>query len=187
MTPGAVAARGCFLAYWLSEPALAAAIYCLPREKTALTPSSITARRKARDAREYVQRERVELFKRMVFNILVTNNDDHLRNHAFLYTAIRAAGCQGRSMMSSPPLSSARSTSSTWAARLDNAPTGAGRFGIQRRAAARIIEALVERVRTWRNTFDACGVSEADSDAVAGAFRRVCDIGFAEVERAGRT
>ena len=42
-------------------------------------------------------------------------------------------------------------------------------------------------MRTWRNTFDACGVSEADSDAVAGAFRRVCDIGFAEVERAGRT
>ena len=140
-----------------------------------------------RGAGEYVQRDRVELFKRMVFNILVTNNDDHLRNHAFLYTAIRAAGCQARSMMLSPPLSSARSTSSTWAARLDNAPTGAGRFGIQRRAAARIIEALVERVRTWRNTFDACGVSEADSDAVAGAFRRVRDIGFAEVERAGRT
>ena len=30
---------------------------------------------------------RAELYRRMVFNIMVTNDDDHLRNHAFLYDA----------------------------------------------------------------------------------------------------
>ena len=41
----------------------------------------------SRGAAAHVERDRIELFKRMVFNILVTNNDDHLRNHAFLYDA----------------------------------------------------------------------------------------------------
>ncbi len=29
--------------------------------------------------------DRLELFKRMIFNILVLNNDDHMRNHGFIY------------------------------------------------------------------------------------------------------
>lgn len=39
----------------------------------------------ARGAAAYVERDRQELFMRMLFNILVTNNDDHLRNHAFAH------------------------------------------------------------------------------------------------------
>ena len=122
--------------------------------------------------------------------VLVTNNDDHLRNHAFLYDSVGrgwrlsplydvvpspevgtdrflnlAAGPQGR------------------AARLDNALAGAGAFGLGRSEAARSIEQLVACTRSWRNTFDACGVSERDSDAVANAFRRAGDIGMNEVER----
>jgi len=45
------------------------------------------------------------------------------------------------------------------AATLDNGLSGAGSFGLARRAAARIIEELVMGVRTWRNTFGECGVS----------------------------
>jgi serine/threonine-protein kinase HipA len=45
-----------------------------------------------RCAAAHVQSDRIELFKRMVFNILVSNNDDHLRNHAFLYDAQAGAG-----------------------------------------------------------------------------------------------
>jgi serine/threonine-protein kinase HipA len=32
-------------------------------------------------------RDREELYKRMVFNILVNNDDDHLRNHGFIHVA----------------------------------------------------------------------------------------------------
>jgi serine/threonine-protein kinase HipA len=144
-----------------------------------------------RGAAAYVERDRIELFKRMVFNILVTNNDDHLRNHAFLYDA---AGRGWRlsplyDVVPSPEVGTDRFLNLTVgpqgrAARLDNALAGAGAFGIQRRAAARIIEELVSRTRTWRNTFDACGVSERDSETVSGAFRRAQDIGIREVERA---
>ena len=144
----------------------------------------------ARGAAAYVERDRVELFKRMVFNILVTNDDDHLRNHAFLYDA----GARGwrlsplYDVVPSPQVGTDRFLNlgvgpNGRAARLDNALAGAGAFGITRSAAANLIEGLVARVRTWRNTFDACGVSERDSDVVASAFRRAGDIGMREVDR----
>lgn len=144
-----------------------------------------------RGAARHVQRDRVELFKRMVFNILVSNNDDHLRNHAFLYDA------QGDGWRLSPlydvvPAPQVGTERFLHlgvgprgrAATLDNALEGAGQFGLQRRAAARLIEALVAGVRPWRERFDALGVSAQDSNAVASAFRRASDIGMRAVERA---
>lgn len=144
----------------------------------------------ARGAAAYVERDRVELFKRMVFNILVTNDDDHLRNHAFLYDAA-ARGWRLSPLydvVPSPQVGTDRFLNlgvgpNGRAARLDNALAGAGAFGITRRAAARVIDALVAQTRTWRDTFDACGVSERDSDTVANAFRRAGDIGMREVDR----
>ena len=143
-----------------------------------------------RGAAAHVDRDRIELFKRMVFNILVTNNDDHLRNHAFLYDP---AGRGWRlsplyDVVPSPEIGTDRFLSLAAgpqgrAARLDNALAGAGAFGLRRSEAARIIEQLVACARTWRNTFDACGVSERDSETVASAFRHAGDIGMRDVER----
>lgn len=144
----------------------------------------------SRGAATHVERDRIELFKRMVFNILVTNNDDHLRNHAFLCDS---AGRGWRlsplyDVVPSPEVGTDRFLSLAAgprgrAARLDNAIAGAGAFGLGRSEATRTIEQLVACTRSWRNTFDACGVSERDSDAVANAFRRAGDIGMNEVER----
>src|SRR3546814_17136977 len=36
---------------------------------------------------DLIASDRHELFARMVFNIMVSNDDDHLRNHAFLFDA----------------------------------------------------------------------------------------------------
>ncbi len=144
----------------------------------------------ARGVGAYVERDRVELFKRMVFNILVTNNDDHLRNHAFLYDP---AGRGWRlsplyDVVPSPEVGTERFLNLAVgphgrSALLDNALAGAGAFGLRRSQAVPLIEELVACTRAWRNTFDACGVSERDSDTVAGAFRRAVDIGMREVER----
>ncbi|MBA2238270.1 MAG: type II toxin-antitoxin system HipA family toxin [Lysobacter sp.] len=144
----------------------------------------------SRGAAACVERDRVELFKRMVFNILVTNNDDHLRNHAFLHDP---AGRGWRlsplyDVVPSPEVGTDRFLNLAAgpqgrAARLDNALAGAGAFGLRRSEAARIIEELVACTRTWRNTFDACGVPARDSDAVANAFRHAGDIGMGEVEQ----
>lgn len=138
----------------------------------------------------YVERDRIELFKRMVFNILVTNNDDHLRNHAFLYDPVGPGWRLSPlyDVMPSPEVGTDRFLNLAVgpqgrAARLDNALEGAGAFGLRRSQAAPIIEELVGRTRSWRNTFDACGVSERDCDTVANAFRRAGDIGMRDVER----
>ena len=144
----------------------------------------------SRGAAAYVERDRIELFKRMVFNILVTNNDDHLRNHAFLNDP---SGPGWRlsplyDVVPSPEVGTDRFLNLAVgprgrAARLDNALEGAGAFGLRRSQAAPIVEELVACTRSWRSTFDTCGVSERDSSTVASAFRRAEDIGMRAVER----
>lgn len=47
--------------------------------------SAIARKLSALGASGFVQADREELFGRMVFNILVGNDDDHLRNHAFVW------------------------------------------------------------------------------------------------------
>lgn len=144
----------------------------------------------ARGAAQFVERDRRELFMRMVFNILVSNNDDHLRNHAFLFDA-QARGWRLSPLydvVPAPQVGTDRYLSlgvgpDGRAARLDNALAGAGRFGITRVRATQFIEQLVAGTRAWRNTFDRCGVTERDSDAVAPAFRRATDIGLREIDR----
>lgn len=146
-----------------------------------------------RGVASHVQRDRIELFKRMVFNILVSNNDDHLRNHAFLYDP-REDGWRLSPLYDVVPAPQVATERFLHlgvgprgrAAELDNALEGAGQFGLQRRAAARLIEALVAGVRPWRERFDALGVPARDSDRVANAFRRASDIGLRAVERAAR-
>lgn len=145
-----------------------------------------------RGAAAHVRQDREELFKRMIFNILVSNDDDHLRNHAFLYDA-DARGWRLSPLydvVPSPQVGTDRFLNlgvgpDGRAARLDNAIDGAGRFGITRHAAAAMIQELVAGTRGWRTTFDSCGVSERDSDVVASAFRRAGDIGLRAVDRLG--
>jgi serine/threonine-protein kinase HipA len=131
-----------------------------------------------------------ELFARMIFNILVSNDDDHLRNHAFLYDA------QGRGwhlsplydVVPKPQIARDRTLHlgvglQGRAARLDNALTQAGRFGLLPPAAALIIDRVVRAVRAWRETFEGLDVPRTECDRVATAFRHAGDIGMHEVER----
>jgi serine/threonine-protein kinase HipA len=134
--------------------------------------------------------DRAELYARMVFNILVSNDDDHLRNHAFLFDA------QGEGWRLSPlydvvprpQLSEERRLRLSIgpqgrSARLDNALAGAGRFGLLAPAAATIIDRVVSAVRGWRDRFEGLGVPARECDRVASAFRRAADIGMRDVER----
>lgn len=143
-----------------------------------------------RGARGHVASDRAELFARMVFNILVSNDDDHLRNHAFLYDA------QGQGwrlsplydVVPKPQVSQERVLHLAVgpqgrAARLDNAIGGAGRFGLLPPDAARIIGRVVGSVRSWRETFERLGVTPQDCDRLSSAFRRAGDIGLRDVER----
>ncbi|MBA3485646.1 MAG: HipA domain-containing protein, partial [Lysobacter sp.] len=139
----------------------------------------------ARAPRDRVQRDREEMFGRMVFNILVGNNDDHLRNHAFLYDA-EASGWQLSPLYDVVPATSPsleRDLHLTVgdmgrAARLDNALTSAGQFNLRRPEAARIIDRIHRVVRQWRMTFEAKGVSVRDCDYIESAFLHARHLGM---------
>jgi len=134
--------------------------------------------------------DRRELFARMVFNILVSNDDDHLRNHAFLYDADRSGWRLSPlyDVVPKPQAAQERLLHLSIGpqgrlARLDNAMAGAGRFGLLPPDAARIIDGVVRVLRSWRERFERWRVPIRECDRVATAFRRAADIGMQEVER----
>jgi serine/threonine-protein kinase HipA len=134
--------------------------------------------------------DRNELFARMVFNILASNDDDHLRNHAFLFDA-EGGGWRLSPLydvVPKPQVAQERLLHLSIGpqgrlARLDNALAGAGRFGLLPPDAARIIDRVVRAVRTWRDIFEGLGVPVRECDRVASAFRRAADIGMRDVDR----
>ncbi len=134
--------------------------------------------------------DREELFARMVFNILVSNDDDHLRNHAFLFDP---AGQGWRlsplyDVVPRPQVAQERMLHLAVGpqgrlATLDNALAGSGLFGLLPPEAARIIDRVARVVRSWRGVFDRLQVPERLCNQLATAFRRPADIGMGEVER----
>jgi len=134
--------------------------------------------------------DRSELYGRMVFNILVSNDDDHLRNHAFLYDADGGGWRLSPlyDVVPKPQVAQERVLHLAVGprgrqARLDNALDGAGRFGLLPPDAARIIDRVVGATRSWRATFERLGVVSRECDRISSAFRRATEIGMQSVER----
>ena len=122
------------------------------------------------------RRDLRELFRRMAFNILVGNDDDHLRNHAFLY--------DGRDWRLSPlydvvPRPHVGSNGrlilgvgeSGHDATLANALSGAANFGLKREEAAALLEDLRKRVNSrWRAALGEAGLGSVDIERLASCF-----------------
>ncbi len=118
-----------------------------------------------------------ELFGRMCFNAVVSNLDDHPRNHAVL--------AKGRDWRLSPAfdltptpmialerrdLAMACGSAGRYANR-ENLLSQHGRFLLSEEEATAILDHIVETVRNaWRPTMRRAGVSEADCEAIASAF-----------------
>ena len=124
--------------------------------------------------------DRIELFRRIVFNAAVTNNDDHPRNHAVLRTARGWRLTPAYDLVPVPLVSLERRdlamTVGTYGrtASIYNLLPQCDRFGLTDEAARKEIENIVAVVRTWRDHFRACGVSEKDVDTIAQAFLPEC-------------
>ncbi|MBV8752333.1 MAG: type II toxin-antitoxin system HipA family toxin [Hyphomicrobiales bacterium] len=122
------------------------------------------------------RRDLRELFRRMAFNILVGNDDDHLRNHAFLY--------DGRDWRLSPlydvvprPHVGSRGRlilgvgDSGHDATLANALSGTANFGLKREEAAALLEDLRERVNNrWHAALTEAGLGRVDIERLASCF-----------------
>jgi serine/threonine-protein kinase HipA len=147
------------------------------------------------------QRDARELFRRMVFNILVDNTDDHEKNHALLVVNPFA---NGRARLA--PAYDVLPTNSGQGAQeflcgdqgrdstLDNAMSQCGAFGLQPPEAAAEVMAVIQVVHTWRDHFAQAGVSPRDLSALAerldgsplGAERRGFDPARYPAVRAAR-
>ena len=124
--------------------------------------------------------DRIELFRRIVFNAAMTNNDDHPRNHAVLRTAHGWRLTPAYDLVPAPLVSLERRdlamTVGTYgrSASIYNLLSQCERFGLTSEAARKEIENVVATVRTWREHFLACDVSEKDVEYIAPAFLPEC-------------
>jgi serine/threonine-protein kinase HipA len=124
-----------------------------------------------------------ELFARMVYNIFVSNDDDHPRNHGFLWDPY-IAGWRLSPLYDVMP----RPTQATdrvlflgvgqdgRSATLDNAISAKEIFNLSLQDAALIIAKVWEKVREWKNYFEEFGASTRSIEQAENAFRHIDHI-----------
>lgn len=115
-----------------------------------------------------------ELFRRMVFNILIENTDDHEKNHGFLCRAGRwnlSLAYDVQPQLQGLHYQQLRIGKAGTEPSLANALSDRGRFMLSDDEAIAEIDALLERVSGWREVFARAGVSQADIDECARYLR----------------
>jgi serine/threonine-protein kinase HipA len=134
-----------------------------------------------------------ELFARMVLNIFLNNNDDHLRNHSFSYDVV----AQGwhlsplYDVVPQPQMSQERYLhlgvgAQGRLATLDNAMSHYGAFVQSRPQALEIIRQVWSVVRTWKTVFEQHGAGEKEMHALESAIRPLSRVASAELEKSLR-
>lgn len=124
-----------------------------------------------------VKRDLPELYRRMVFNILVTNDDDHLRNHGFLHDGKGWRLAPLYDVVPKPQVGLDRRLAikvgpAGREATLGNALAAAPRFNLAPDEARALIETTAGVVRTrWRDAFRKAGLGTADQERFATCFR----------------
>ncbi len=113
-----------------------------------------------------IRHQQAQLFRRMVFNILIDNTDDHEKNHALLrqadghyllspaFDVVPSAQGLGYQAMGVGE-QAAEST-------LGNALSQARQFGLKADAATAIVREIAARVSVWKKHFQAQGVAGQD-------------------------
>lgn len=125
-------------------------------------------RRRGVTAGEVYLSQMQELFRRMVFNILIDNTDDHEKNHALLVTdaqqyelspAYDILPC-GQALGYQQMRVGEQESDST----LSNALSMARMFGLGKDAAALEVRRVAEVVSGWKEHFRQMGVTDTDID-----------------------
>ncbi|MCR1807257.1 type II toxin-antitoxin system HipA family toxin [Stenotrophomonas geniculata] len=118
----------------------------------------------------------VELYKRMVFNACITNNDDHPRNHALLGDQNGWKLSPAYDLVPKPLVSKeSRDLALTVgkygrAASLYNLISNCETFGLSQEDAECEIKQIVDVCEHWREIYADAGVSKKDIEYIEGAF-----------------
>ncbi len=118
-----------------------------------------------------IAQQQLQLFRRMVFNILMDNTDDHEKNHALIrladgtwelspaFDVVPSAQGLGYQQL---VVGNAGSEST-----LSNALSQARQFGLKRPAATEVVRELCAGVNRWKQQFKDHGIAQRDIDILA--------------------
>ena len=116
------------------------------------------------------------LWRRMVLNVLISNTDDHLRNHGFLYDGIagwRLAPAFDINPVPTdikPRILSTAINEDDATASLDVAMSVAGYFELKPDEARAVAREVGQAVKNWRQIASARGLSKVALDRMSSAF-----------------
>lgn len=117
--------------------------------------------------------DRRELFRRMAFNVLCGNRDDHLKNHAFLRRDGAWRLSPAYDIVPQPDMDPQQAIGvgrSGSYPTIGNCLTRAPDFDLSQDEARDLVATLAARMRSWRQDFAADGVDEATIRRLARAF-----------------
>jgi len=116
---------------------------------------------------DFIKKDLEELFRRMVYNSICSNSDDHLKNHGFLYDR-EAKGWRLSPAYDIVPDKNPHDRLGLGVgpdgriAGFENIRKGAGRFGLSRDDAEHIIGEICSITKNWESFFETCGVPKTD-------------------------
>lgn len=116
-----------------------------------------------------------ELWKRIVFSILISNTDDHLRNHGFLYESEMGWRLSPAYDINPNPQNAGVLTTyiseDNNSADIDLALSVAEYFGLSGEEALLIIENVKKAVCNWQDTAKSFGIKRSEIEQMKGAFK----------------
>ena len=116
-----------------------------------------------------------ELWKRIVFFILISNTDDHLRNHGFLY--VNEAGWKLSPLYDVNPSCDNKNVLSTYITEFDNSQSldlaleVCEYFEISIENAKIIISDMKNKIKNWKTVAKQFGLSKSEIDKMEVAFK----------------
>lgn len=122
------------------------------------------------------KKDAAELFRRMCFNALIFDTDDHPRNHALIAFDRQWKLSPAYDLTPSPSVSQHRDLALVCGdggrlASAQNLLSQSSRFLLDKQEAESIISSMTELVRsTWYSTVRAQGLSERDAETIKSAF-----------------
>lgn len=116
-----------------------------------------------------------ELFRRMVNNVLLSNRDDHMRNHGFLYRNGTWELSPAFDINPVPAVEGGRYLSTALTiedteATIENCIEAADYIGLKRPAVNDIIERSAKAISQWRAEAQKLNITPSQIDAMASAF-----------------
>ncbi|MCA1765766.1 MAG: HipA domain-containing protein, partial [Desulfobulbaceae bacterium] len=124
-------------------------------------------------------RDRIELYRRMVFNIFCNNTDDHIRNQGFLYNKDGQWDLSPAYDIIPYPQSTQtyalglRIGDEGKMATVSNVLSATGNYGIDRSDAKQIIDQVREVTKNWKDYFGNFNAAKQDIERLSSCFREL--------------